>query len=157
MAFEKLQLRLWPSHPNGFPSPFRKCPPWIPQAYWKKTQRNRVIFSSCYLFIVVSVLYSIVYRISPALELLIPSSLVLFLLFWVIAARFMKSRFHKRLHKYNNKICMSCGYPLEGLPDEHQCPECGKDYNIEQIVKSWSHWIKYGKIPATENTEPTSK
>jgi len=69
----------------------------------------------------------------------------------------MKKRYHKRLHKYNNKVCISCGYPLEGLPDEHQCPECGQAYNIERTVYLWTQWIKTGKIPLFEQTATIQK
>lgn len=29
--------------------------------------------------------------------------------------------------------CIHCGYRLEGLPDHHQCPECGRPYSFELI------------------------
>ena len=30
--------------------------------------------------------------------------------------------------------CPSCGYQLEGLPDEGTCPECGRQYNQSVVV-----------------------
>ena len=29
-------------------------------------------------------------------------------------------------------FCIHCGYSLEGLPDNHICPECGRRYNFAQ-------------------------
>ena len=30
-------------------------------------------------------------------------------------------------------FCIHCGYTLEGLPDQHICPECGRPYSFELI------------------------
>jgi hypothetical protein len=32
-------------------------------------------------------------------------------------------------------FCIHCGYSLEGLADEHVCPECGRRYSFELIRK----------------------
>jgi hypothetical protein len=43
-------------------------------------------------------------------------------------------------HAFSNAIksragpfCIHCGYALEGLPDNHRCPECGRPYRIALI------------------------
>lgn len=35
--------------------------------------------------------------------------------------------------KRKDPYCIHCGYSLEGLPQEHVCPECGRQYNFELI------------------------
>jgi hypothetical protein len=30
-------------------------------------------------------------------------------------------------------FCIHCGYSVEGLPDHHLCPECGRKYSLELI------------------------
>lgn len=30
-------------------------------------------------------------------------------------------------------FCIHCGYELSGLPDHHQCPECGVPYDFKAI------------------------
>lgn len=32
------------------------------------------------------------------------------------------------------RVCGGCGYPLTGLPDDGQCPECGSSYGRDQVV-----------------------
>ncbi len=44
---------------------------------------------------------------------------------------------HDRLYKANKKICLDCGYSLEGLDDSGQCPECGCDYEIQNVQATW--------------------
>ena len=33
----------------------------------------------------------------------------------------------------NEPFCIHCGYMLQGLPDQHICPECGRPYSFELI------------------------
>ncbi len=42
-------------------------------------------------------------------------------------------------------LCMKCRYPLGTLPPEGTCPECGAQYEHEQLRKCWKwtldeHW-----------------
>jgi hypothetical protein len=30
-------------------------------------------------------------------------------------------------------FCIHCGYTLQGLPDDHTCPECGRRYNFRLV------------------------
>lgn len=32
-------------------------------------------------------------------------------------------------------FCIHCGYNLDGLPEQHVCPECGRKYSFELIRK----------------------
>jgi len=152
MAFNWLKERLWPGHPKGFPSPFRTCPDWIPHAFFKQTYPCRVFFCLSYISACIILFYGVATNRIFVVRIVCYLPIMLYILLWSIARRKLKSRFEMRLEKYNNKICIYCGYPLEGLPDEHQCPECGQQYNIERVVYQWSEWVKYDKIPRFLNS-----
>jgi hypothetical protein len=34
-----------------------------------------------------------------------------------------------------------CGYCLKNLPKEHVCPECGTQYEIEEVKGRWSEYL----------------
>jgi len=74
------------------------------------------------------------------------------LLFWVLfvihsvllvyGLRFARGHFKRLLLKNEWRICVACGYSLRGLPDRHQCPECGTEYEIETLAQQWHAWIE---------------
>jgi hypothetical protein len=37
------------------------------------------------------------------------------------------------------RVCLRCLQILTGLPDEGICPECGTEYDIEQVRAAWEH------------------
>lgn len=45
-------------------------------------------------------------------------------LFFDMAKNAMRSR--------TDPFCIHCGYALDGLPDHHVCPECGRSYSFAQ-------------------------
>jgi hypothetical protein len=57
-------------------------------------------------------------------------------LHWII-----KRRFVRWLREQDYRMCLHCGYVLTGLPDEHQCPECGAAYKLEETVGEWRAWV----------------
>jgi len=59
---------------------------------------------------------------------------------YFIGAR-VKVRFARELFEHEGRMCLDCGYPLEGLPDEHNCPECGEAYEIGELRAAWLHWL----------------
>lgn len=38
-------------------------------------------------------------------------------------------------------VCLRCGYRLDGLPHEHQCPECGLPYELQKTRALWIHFL----------------
>jgi hypothetical protein len=41
-------------------------------------------------------------------------------------------------------FCLHCGYTLEGLPDQHICPECGRPFSFEliRLYQNDPKWFK---------------
>jgi hypothetical protein len=48
-----------------------------------------------------------------------------------------RSRRIRELSKHDYRICQTCGYQLEGLPDEGTCPECGSSYDRQKTIRIW--------------------
>lgn len=45
------------------------------------------------------------------------------------------------VEEYNYQVCVECGYPLIGLPDNHLCPECGELYSFTALRHDWKRWL----------------
>jgi predicted RNA-binding Zn-ribbon protein involved in translation (DUF1610 family) len=56
-----------------------------------------------------------------------------YLLWWTM-------RLRRYAAKRRYEICTCCGYALQGLPDEHICPECGEPYVLEDTRLAWQDW-----------------
>lgn len=54
--------------------------------------------------------------------------------------RHYRRKFCKRLTESHFDLCTNCGYSLQGLPDEHICPECSAAYSREEIAAKWKNW-----------------
>jgi hypothetical protein len=39
------------------------------------------------------------------------------------------------------RLCTFCGNSLQGLPDEHACPECGRRYVFSEVQSAWEMWF----------------
>ena len=44
------------------------------------------------------------------------------------------------VRKSNHELCTRCGYSLSGLPERHNCPECGEAYDLEYVRRCWKSW-----------------
>ncbi|MGD2109786.1 MAG: hypothetical protein PVI86_10375, partial [Phycisphaerae bacterium] len=55
--------------------------------------------------------------------------------------RFSRGRFKRRLLQNHWRYCIECGYDLAGLPNRHQCPECGTGYEIDRLARQWQEWL----------------
>lgn len=69
----------------------------------------------------------------------------------------VKLRFARELFEHEGRMCADCGYLLEGLPDEHTCPECGEAYEIAQLRAAWLHWLTETEPPEREEANPIVK
>lgn len=67
---------------------------------------------------------------------LMPTFLLLMLALSIIRILAVR-RFRDRLLAHNFEICTECGYSLSGLPARHECPECGKTYDIADTRVAW--------------------
>jgi hypothetical protein len=53
-------------------------------------------------------------------------------------------RFCADLFAHDFEICVECGYSLTGLPERHQCPECGKAYDMKETRLAWRRVFERG-------------
>jgi hypothetical protein len=42
------------------------------------------------------------------------------------------------LERAGFRVCLKCRYSLADLPDVGTCPECGTQFTLEQVQRSWS-------------------
>jgi predicted RNA-binding Zn-ribbon protein involved in translation (DUF1610 family) len=54
----------------------------------------------------------------------------------------------KELERNDHLLCLTCGYPLDGLPVEHRCPECGTAFRADEVRSAWKHWVFCCELPA---------
>ena len=64
--------------------------------------------------------------------------------FWVCYIR-RRGKLVKRLSEHSFKLCLRCGYTLEGLQAQHTCPECAAKYDIDDVQREWEKWTKRTK------------
>ena len=38
-------------------------------------------------------------------------------------------------------LCLECGYSLVGLPAIHRCPECGREFALDETKSTWKQWL----------------
>jgi len=50
-------------------------------------------------------------------------------------------RWLERARRHDGLICPQCGYVLKGLPEEHRCPECGREYDLRHVRDQWREWM----------------
>lgn len=52
-------------------------------------------------------------------------------------ARVGRRRSIRMLTEHAWKVCPRCRYPLDHLPDEGTCPECGEAYSDRSVGEAW--------------------
>src|SRR5262245_2454090 len=58
-----------------------------------------------------------------------------------VAGHRVRIHFAKHLAENSGLVCPDCGYLLHGLPDNHQCPECGRAYTMIGLRMEWLRWM----------------
>lgn len=47
----------------------------------------------------------------------------------------------RQLKAQDFKVCINCEYLLHGLPPSGRCPECGVEYEVEELKRLWLSWL----------------
>lgn len=76
-------------------------------------------------------------RFSPDYVVAVLCALAAVALLLEILARAEVRRIEKSAMEYNNSLCLICGYCLQHLPEKHICPECGTEYDLDDVVAEW--------------------
>ncbi|MCB9858172.1 MAG: hypothetical protein H6818_21005 [Phycisphaerales bacterium] len=53
----------------------------------------------------------------------------------------------RRALETEGQLCLNCGYILAGLPDSDACPDCGRQYVMDDTRSTWLQWCE---TPRTE-------
>ncbi len=61
----------------------------------------------------------------------------------VVGRHLIRLRNHLVLSDF--RVCLRCGYRLDGLPDAHRCPECGVAYQRDELRALWIRCLKQSK------------
>lgn len=83
--------------------------------------------------------------IPPLAIVLAIGSILLFIIAFVIR----QQRLVRRVAESDGFLCLNCQYDLHGLEDSGECPECGEDYQREDLERRWNLWL----LGNTKNTK----
>jgi|ERR1043166_3829953 hypothetical protein len=134
---------------------FRRCPPFIPKPYFDRVQKFRMTTLAILLVVLTTCIILIIRRttLSPAPLWFMTYGLVSG--FWVIWPRIEFHRMRRELTVYDFCVCLNCGYSLKGLPERHTCPECGRDFQIDEVRSAWKYWIRHRRLPRAASDNPS--
>ena len=51
-------------------------------------------------------------------------------------------RYVQTVREVEYRVCPNCEYPLQGLPGEGSCPECGRAYELDALRGQWEKAVK---------------
>lgn len=132
-----------PTHYSPLVFVLGRKPAGMPLAYWLFLRRMTWILAGATVALVISGALGVMYLthllLGPPIHCVVEARwmplIVVPSMFTVTALpRLMKKRFSRRVKARGYEVCISCGYCLKGLPDEHTCPECGTRYNKSELT-----------------------
>ena len=107
----------------------------MPVLLWRRRLRGLVV---CCAGLLVFLFAALTEYLSMALGSLVLSPAVILGIAYV---KLFEWRLSRRLLDADCLLCENCAYPLAGLPNDHECPECGHAYEREETRKRWKRWL----------------
>lgn len=131
---------------------FDRCPAREPRGFWAHLGGLRLVLritgAACLLMsalLLIEVVTEFGWGSLPISRgsIILPFSIAMVVHSLVVAFgfRFARGRFKRRLIGTDWRICIACGYNLQGLPNRHACPECGSEYDVETLAREWQAWL----------------
>ena len=135
----------------------RHVPPGVPLAYWRRITISRVLsrfvlILACVVVIGLPLAAGACYAMGhsgirnaifagPWIgDWALPVALVVILAVWV-PPWYAKRRLNRFVRRNRFRVCPYCAYVLAGLPDKHNCPECGNLYDLEEVRQLWVSFL----------------
>jgi len=149
---ERMQLCSLPASPFGLL--LRRKPPGIPPVAWRRVRTLRVvarIMMSVVLFYTVAMLTVGSLRDALlSLDMAFTSTGICYVI--LVMSLIAHSRLRavvRAARSVDWSMCEGCGYDLRGLPEGHNCPECGEQYDLDRTRALWRgmevSWATLGK------------
>lgn len=145
-----------------------RCPKGMPRGQWERVSIPKwpIMVSwlgagiACAVFILVmlDIARTGLNPRTPTLFTMICAGVLFFVTTGVLSAipRYRERRFERTVCALEYGVCFNCGYSLQGLPKEHNCPECGDPYNKEELRREWKTWFARERV-AKKNKENTGQ
>ena len=71
--------------------------------------------------------------------------MVLFLV-WIALSLFIHYALRIRVRRHDYKLCVQCGYDLRGQNPQDRCPECGREFDIDQVQRAWREYLSLRRL-----------
>ena len=125
-----------------------KVPETVPMVYWKRLRWvRRLLRTSLAIGVVLLVGICIHASQLPATRLardgfeIMPPYLLLQVLIVWSSVRVVRRKLVGHVRRHSLRVCMECAYPLIGLGSRGSCPECGRSFQIETVMRAWREWM----------------
>ena len=140
---------------------FERPPPSVPLLFWNRLRWLRwVTRVSCAVGIVVLIAVgmhalrpAVMSRGNDLLWVLPCYGFIAVLMQWSWL-RIVRRRLSRYVTMNRFEVCTQCGYPLRGLRSVGSCPECGRSYHIDEVVRCWRDWMAGDRCVGARWAEP---